>query len=215
MLMFPSIATNPGFEPWEGTTDATDDEPQTPDSSWNRTKAAKDVFYFAKLKKFSDDEAASRCALTTRLRVSSRRQIQPTQPPPLALLHPLLHPPLTTAVNDVTGINYLPSARQREVVVSTMRTTVAAMPLSIDAASIVPGELYFVDLNEFEVSCGLGWDVLSLSFPMTVRRGAFCGCNGVFGPTVQTKRDFAGSRSPFSQLLAAQIVYAFRTAMSL
>eukprot|EP00965_Chrysotila_dentata_P170985 5643070-Pleurochrysis_carterae.AAC.2 len=45
---------NPGFEAWEGTTNATVNQPKKADSSWNRIKITKDVQEVAKLKRFSD-----------------------------------------------------------------------------------------------------------------------------------------------------------------
>eukprot|EP00965_Chrysotila_dentata_P043330 1440042-Pleurochrysis_carterae.AAC.1 len=65
-------------------------------------------------------------------------------------------PPPVPLTNSVTGLNYLPSARQREVTANTLRTRVASMSTSLSKDEIVAGQLYFVDLPEFEGELRIG-----------------------------------------------------------
>eukprot|EP00965_Chrysotila_dentata_P049497 1640685-Pleurochrysis_carterae.AAC.1 len=80
--------------------------------------------------------------------------------------------PAAAVTNNVTGINYLPAARQREVAANTMRTIFAAMPMSMDSAAVRPGELFIVDIPEFEgeLRVGLGRAEEELSEDGTKRR---------------------------------------------
>eukprot|EP00965_Chrysotila_dentata_P123859 4093681-Pleurochrysis_carterae.AAC.1 len=62
-------------------------------------------------------------------------------------------PPLA---NSITGLNYQPAARQREVAANTMQTLAAAMPTSFPADQIMLGQLYFVNIPEFEGELCMG-----------------------------------------------------------
>eukprot|EP00965_Chrysotila_dentata_P196321 6177504-Pleurochrysis_carterae.AAC.1 len=88
------------------------------------------------------------------------RNSGPTAEPPPAL------------PNSVTGTNYLPSARRREVSAHALRTRVASMPTSLTADAIVAGQLYFINIPDFEgeLRVGLGRVEAEMSEDGTKRR---------------------------------------------
>eukprot|EP00965_Chrysotila_dentata_P145249 4797682-Pleurochrysis_carterae.AAC.1 len=52
MLHFPSLADDPGVEPWEGT----NEDMSSADAGWNRDKVETDVLKIAEIDKFSDEQ---------------------------------------------------------------------------------------------------------------------------------------------------------------